>query len=249
MDSRKTPIWQVFFLFAFLSCGLFFAEKAGWIDNLRIFLETKVFGILEKNISSCQNETEQYKAKTISQNSKIDQLIAENLTLRKQLQAPLPPSYKFIPAQIAAINSDQNENMITIFAGSSDKIENNWPVVVENILIGKVVKIGAHVSTVRLISDKDSKIAVKTISGVKGLLTGENKSNLKTAIVQKILQSADINKDENIITSGEDGMPPDLLIGKVKEIASKPSAPFKEASVDLPLDLSKLTNVFVIKAE
>lgn len=168
----------------------------------------------------------------------LKSLKKENEDLRRLLQAPLPKSWVFLPAKVLG-----QKRYLIIDKGESDGVREEMAVVFENSLVGKIVKISSFSSLVLLPLDSESKIAVKTQNGVRGLLEGRFGTRI---FLSHVLQRETFEVGDLVVTTGE-GYHADLLVGKIKTKAKESHEPFKEAEVEPLLDYGKLTTVFVVK--
>lgn len=170
---------------------------------------------------------------------KLQVLEDENKSLRKQLEAPLPPTMKFLPAKTIGLT-----RFLTIDKGDEDGVKVGMTVISENILVGKVNQVTPKTAQIILPTDPDSKIQVRTIkTGAKGLALGEFGTK---AVLDKVLQAERLEKDDLVVTTGEEGDIKDLLIGKLGKIEKEEVQPFQKAEIIPLLDYGKLVDVFVV---
>lgn len=165
-------------------------------------------------------------------------LTEENTILRAQLGAPLPPAFKFIPAAVIALSADMEINI-----GQKDGVREGMPVVFENYLIGLIKTAENSRSRVTLLTDRDISVPAKSNRGTRGIVTGGASGSI---YFDKVLQKDALFMEDVVISSGEGGFPPNLLIGKISHITSTDVAVYKSALVDLGINLTLLTTVFVI---
>lgn len=178
------------------------------------------------------------KKKNEELNLKMQLVTGENNTFRKQLGAPLPASYQFIPGQVLGIT-----RFMEIAVGTKDKVEKGMIVVDGDVFIGKVVSVSNRRCLVMLPTDIDLTVPVKTSRGAKGIVTGLAG---QTIILDKVLQKDPLFLDDLVITSGEENTPPNLLIGKVAHIITSDVAVYKQAKVTPLIDYQNEQTVFVI---
>lgn len=184
---------------------------------------------LEKQVRELQDLTVRIKV-----------LEEENKALRKQLEATLPPSLKFLPAKTIG-----ETRYLTIDKGEEDGVRSGMMVISENILVGKVVLVTPKTSQILLPIDPDSKIPSRTIkTNARGLVIGEFGTKV---ILDKVLQGEILAEDDLVVTTGEGGYVRDLLIGKVERVEKSEVQPFQKGRIAPLLDYGKLVNVFVIK--
>lgn len=185
---------------------------------------------------------EREKLKKVNEEIKVslEALKEENLKLRNQLEAPLPSSYKFIPAIVAGVTKAMELSL-----GEGSGIKAGMTVVDEATLIGRVSKTSRFHSTVMLPWDMEINIPAKTSRGAKGTVVGQQGGKI---VLDKVLQKEPLFLDDQVITSGEGGFPPNLLIGKISHITADDISVYKTAQV-LPLvDYRKERLVFVISS-
>jgi len=162
----------------------------------------------------------------------------ENIKLRKQLESPLPPSFHFAVASILAVS-----RYLEIGVGSAEGVKEKMPVVDGNTLIGTIAFVSRHRSSVMLLNDLDAKVAAKTARGVRGTVGGQTGSSI---VLSNVLQKDPLILDDQVFTSGEDDLPPDLLIGKIARVSSDDVSVYKQAILTTPIAFDNLHTVFVI---
>jgi rod shape-determining protein MreC len=170
--------------------------------------------------------------------------LAENEETKRLLGMPFPSSYKFLPVKVAGLT-----DKMKITGGGKEGVKEGMVVVSENILLGRVITVNDHDSLVQMVTDPDSRIpvVVKRVIGNndlqgKGLLMGQGDA----LVLDKILQDEDVQKDDLVVTSGEDNWLPDLLIGKIEEVLPKTADVFRKARVGKLYNSELLDTVFVI---
>ena len=126
--------------------------------------------------------------------------------------------YDCINATVISSKSDT----IMVDKGSIDGVKRGSAVVVSSGLIGKVINVSNFTSTIRLLTNSDSKnkISVKIVNDdyYYGLLVGyDKKSNIYK--IEGIEQIDKINVGDMVTTTGlTDYFPGGLMIGKVSKI-------------------------------
>lgn len=251
----------IFLLLVFLSGFLFFLDKKGWIGPVRgvierpiLAAEKKIYDFKlftfqlfkpisywrssEKEIMRLQGQLRQ----TAVESSQLSTCLEENQKMRALLGAPLPPDWKFLPAKVIGVSEN-----LKIDKGKKDGVKEGMMVVSENILVGKVLSVGEFASRVQRIDDVRTKIpvVVKPAGGgiqARGLLLGQEGG----IILDRVLQSEDIQKGDLVVSSGEADWLPDLLIAQIEEVLPKSAEVYQKARL-LPLvDYQKLKIVFVV---
>ena len=244
---------QIIPLFLFLSvvCGfLIFSDSHRITNPVRSTIERYLLKIRGNPALENNSSLDELRSKIISVEQERDLLSDENRDLRKQLQAPLPPTYNFIPSIVISKQIEESRAEMLVAAGSDEGIEADMPVVSEQILIGLVSETTPRLSHIKLLSDPEKKIAVKTDKGAQGLVMGSPELGDVTKVyLDRVLQSESLSVGDRVSTSGEDGLPPNLLIGEVSEIITQSRDPFQKAVVKMTIDPTVLKRVFVVRVE
>src|SRR5581483_9392049 len=110
-------------------------------------------------------------------------------------------------------------------------------------IMGKIVSAEADRSTLRLLTDPESKVVVVTSAGAKGFLLGQFQSSMK---LTKILQSEALDIGDIVLTSGEEDWPARLPLGEVTKVTKHDNELFQEAEVRPLANYDKLQLIFVI---
>lgn len=169
----------------------------------------------------------------------LQSLKKENEDLRRLVQAPLPKEWAFLPAKVLA-----KKRYLTIDKGENDGVKKGMTVVFENFLVGKIVQVNPLSSLVILPFDSESKIAVKTETGVRGLLEGRFGTKI---FLTQVLSGENLAVGQMVVTSGEGEYLSDLLIGKINFEPEESQEPFQETEVEPGLDYGSLTTVFLVR--
>lgn len=171
---------------------------------------------------------------------KVKLLTEENTKLRTQLQAPLPSSFQFIPADVISVT-----RFMELSVGGKDKVDSGMVVVDGISLIGKITKVDNSRSNVMLPNDPQSVIPAKTSRGTSGVVVGMAGGIL---LLDKVLQKDQLFLDDQVVTVGSGGYPPNLIIGKIVHISSDDVSPYKQAKLLPVLDYFNLKKVFIISS-
>lgn len=198
--------------------------------------------------------------KLLPEVERIDALNAENIELRKQLNAMKKElnitytinDYEFLNATIINRNVASWYNTITIDKGTYNGVDVNMVVVNSAGLIGKVVSTTTFTSDVRLLttSDMESKISVTISDGeksVNGLIKNYNYTT-KYLEVEGISNTEKISVGEYVYTSGlGEIFPSGILIGTVKNIKTDEYDLAKIIDVTPIADFDDINYVAVLK--
>jgi rod shape-determining protein MreC len=142
------------------------------------------------------------------------------------------------------------ENIITIDRGSADGIAVDNPVVtggsVGARLVGRIVEVAAHASTVMLITDRDAATGAR-LAGTRqsGLIEGQGDADMKMSFLNA---GVVVEPGEIVETNGyQDGLyPPGITIGEVSRFVPATSTTESFVTVRPAVDFSTLDYVAVV---
>lgn len=120
-------------------------------------------------------------------------------------------------------------------------------VIFKEFLVGQVSEVVGGAAKVRLIVDPQSRVAVldqDSKNRARGIARGEFAMGL---LLEKILPEQEVSIGDKVITSGEGGYPPGLLVGEVVEVSRTAADVLKQAKLKPLLDFYSLEKVFVVR--
>ena len=143
----------------------------------------------------------------------------ENSVLRQQLNVSATSPYTHMLARIVSTPYDGIHYFFLIAAGSHHGITKDQAIVSPEGVLGRIEKVGHHLSRVLLLNDVNSRVPVMTAtSHQKAILAGEGNSSSTLVYVTDIQK---IRPGEKIVTSGIGGIfPPGLPVGYIEDIKS-----------------------------
>lgn len=132
---------------------------------------------------------------------------------------------------------------ISIAAGGRDGIQLGTIITFgSKIFIGKVTQVNNSTSIVKTIYDPGYQIAVRIgTKEIDGLFRGG-----LNPVIDLIKTDSDIKEGDEIVTASPD-LPYGLFVGSVKNITQVQGAPFKQAKVELGVELSSLRDVSIYR--
>ncbi len=157
---------------------------------------------------------------------------------------PAPPAGTR-PARIVVIETAGPFQTALLDRGRADGVEPGGVVVGEEGLLGRVVSAGEHGARVQLLSDRTAATGVLLPrTGRAAVARGDGASG---AAIQYVPAIADVAVDEEVVTSGTDGVyPRGLRLGRIAAVRRPGASLFLELPVDLAADPSREPLVFVI---
>jgi cell shape-determining protein MreC len=180
--------------------------------------------------------------------AEIVELKEENQELRKLLGAPLPANWQFVPARVLGFEP----GLMKIDVGQDMKVVKDDEVIIlaetdvkGGILLGRVSQAGPRQAQVQLLSYPETRVNVKTSSGVAGVVRPANKN--EDLILDEVLVKEELNSDELVLTRGGDGWLPGLVIGRVGEVKKIETAVYQQAQLQLLANPRTISRVWVVK--
>jgi len=216
---------------------------------------------IEKNADSINNadayyeENQELKKQIGELNKKLtnyDDLVAEVEELRKLvvIKEEHPDNIFSQPAEVMGYIANDPFKGFTIDRGYADDIEPYSPVITPEGIVGIVIDVSQHSSTVRTLLSPDLSIAAICSSTntdfgiIEGtVITAENGMTKLTHLDK----NHQIKKGDLMITSGSSGLfPKDHAIGTVTKTGIEANGLSAYAEIEPCADISRLRSVFVI---
>lgn len=225
-----------------------FQVATNWVaDRFRVGVET-VRGwtrLHEENQALKAELQESAQAK-----DRAAMLEAENDRLRMEIQAKERAKYPLLSAQVIGRSSENWYRTVTINRGSADGVAQSMPVVNWQGLVGKVLHITPHTATVQLLTDsgfgqQGFGAGVKLPTGELGVVETVEGGHVRMKFFST---SPAVQAGQQVFTSGQGVMPPDLLVGWVEAVPDAASVFEKSVNVRPAVDFNKLDMVQVVLA-
>ncbi len=260
----RSKTFLIFFFLAVIIL-LIFLHLKGWLIPIERFIydltvpfqkffkiiSNKIFdfiGVISsiKNLSRENQSLKQENQKLLSEISRLEGIEEENESLRRELSLLPRKKYNLVTATVVSFDQSGLVKALTINKGKKDGIQEGMPVIVSNgILVGQVKEVGRHSAKVLLIINSQSRIDAKIQeSNARGTIKGKYGLGLS---FENIPQDVVIKKGDLVVTSGKSGIfPPNLVIGRVREVYSSPNEIFQKADVIPEASFSSLKIISVI---
>ncbi len=172
----------------------------------------------------------------------------ENRLLREQAGFLSSSGYESVVARVISRDVTGPRARLLIDRGLRDHLERGQAVTVgAGMFVGKIVELNERVSTVELITDENSRLAV-SIAGnqtLVGVLEGRGNG---TAVLMYVPVSASLVRDQLLTTAGtEEKIPAHLPVGLINAVNGSLSDPFLTATVEPLISLQRLSLVSVLR--
>ncbi len=171
--------------------------------------------------------------------------VQENNRLRQLLDLKdVTPGY-VTTARVIGKNPSAWSQTMLINKGALQGIKKGMAVRSSKCLIGKVMQVDKHHSTVLLITDVHSSVAVKVQTNrLEGVVSGTGQS---LCTLKYIPQDATIKEGDALITSGYDAIyPPGIPVGNVSSVERSQTGMFLDIEVTLCATPFKVDEVMII---
>ncbi len=167
----------------------------------------------------------------LDQSGSVQQLAAlqqENLRLRALLDATAGRSFEFRFAEMVQVNLDPFSHQVMIDRGSRDGVFIGQAVLDGAGVMGQVVDVHIHMSSVLLISDPDHALPVQiTRTGLRTVAYGTGET--ARLLLPNVAMQADIRVGDLLVTSGlGDRFPPGFPVAEVEWINRDTGGTFAE---------------------
>ncbi|TSC64453.1 MAG: rod shape-determining protein MreC [Parcubacteria group bacterium Gr01-1014_106] len=172
----------------------------------------------------------------------------ENVKLREALQALPRTGVRVVVADVSGISTDGASAVLRINRGARDGIDADAAVVaVDGVAVGRVSSVQASTATVELLSGGNIRVAARDLeTNAEGIVRGVRGLDI---IFEGVPRTQSLRVGDRLVTTGLDGyFPPHLFLGTLASVRAPENAIFQEASVQLPLDLHRLTLVAVVRS-
>lgn len=175
--------------------------------------------------------------------------LAELKRLRELVQFPVDARWRPLAARVLAGRLGPNGvlDSITISRGYANGARPGTPLVTNKGLVGRVLRSSAHASTVLLITDPSSRVAVfGQESRAPGILKGQGTgAGLEVDFVQR---DTPLKEGEVLVTSGLDNKyPKGLPVARVSTVAPSDYTQFMAVSATPLENLHRLEEVLLLE--
>lgn len=166
------------------------------------------------------------------ENAKLRELAIENEALKGALAFREREAGASLVARVVSETDEDVFHGLVIDRGSDDGVRPGQAVIVgDGIILGKVFETRSRTSSVLLLSDTKSRlaVAVHNASDTVGVLEGDR--GLSMAI-DLIPQTETLSPGDIIVTSGiEPGVRRGLVVGTIEKVSKRTQDPFQSATV------------------
>jgi rod shape-determining protein MreC len=201
-------------------------------------------GSKDEKISKLREENSALRQSLLT----VDDLERRSDQLRSMLQLAGMAGYTIVPAQVMSFGSSSGfGDTVMIDIGSDDGVKVNHNVIAGQGLVGRVINVTAHTSTVLLITDATSTVGTRIqSSGQIGFATGTGA--LDALKLQFIDPKATVKVGDSLVSYGVHGgvFSPGIPLGKVTAVEIAQGTTTRVATVAPYVDIATLDVVGVV---
>ena len=211
-----------------------------WIKQTRAEFIAEVYYFMVSPFQSEQQlvlEDKLTNARILELEQRITELEQQNQQLKQLLNYAESSAVKQVTAPVIGHSRDRWWRKITLGKGKQDGIQPGYTVIGIGGLVGRVINVTPHTSTVLLVSDDTSRIgAVQSRNRQVGYVEGQSSS---TVVMHFFERATDVKAGDNIATSNLSKLyPPGLAIGTVKTTLEEQDVNLKvEVELSAPIDV------------
>lgn len=227
LSFTVTPVQQVIL-------GAHDAVTGVWTDYINLVWVREENDTLKNTLLAVQNE-----------NSRLKEEIMLNGRLKEILDYRDSAPFKTMAASIVGVSVEWWTRTVIINKGYADGIARDMAVVSPAGVVGRVINVNRHTSSVLLDTDTRSDIDVIVSSTrVKGVAEGNGTDGLTLKYIRQI---DNVQVGDKVITSGLSGVfPKGLAVGEVTRIEKGKDNFFKYLEVRPEVDFQRLEEVLVV---
>jgi cell shape-determining protein MreC len=204
---------------------------------------------LHQPITSLKNKTNQQKIlltslpkiryQNLDLQAENSQLKTQNLLLKNKLNLTNfeTPSWNTVPVRIIKI-----DQVISATSNQTDQVKPGMPLVHSTNIIGIVQKVSSSIIYILPLKNDDISFPVQTDQDTQGDYVFQNRLSQMTNITDQETP----NQDDTVFTLPTEEIPEGLIVGQVKQVLTKPSNPIQKVEIDLPLNVSQITDTYII---
>lgn len=233
-----------FLVFLLLSLSLVIFDQLGIIRPVRGLIERLILPI-ESRLYSPKPQTPNFELerKIAVLEAEISTLKKENADIRRLLGAPLPSNWKFQPAKVVG----SEDGVLIIDKGRRDNATLGQAAVFENVFVGKITSLGEYISRLETPKSQNLKIQVVVKNPTQEGITARGILSFAGGkiLIDRVLSGEQILEGDLVLTAGTEGVPADLLVGKILKI-EKSSSVFQKGEVEPLVSYPELENVFLV---
>jgi rod shape-determining protein MreC len=156
--------------------------------------------------------------------------------------------YKYVAAKVISNSTSRRNNFLKLDKGRVQGIDKEMAVIAAGGIVGQVIEVSDHFSSVMSVLNIHSKISVKLKSSNQiGNLTW-NGENYRIGTMTDIPTHTQLVIGDTVITSGfSHTFPEGIIIGTIEDFRINPGDVFFTADIKYAIDYNKVYHVYVVQ--
>ena len=181
---------------------------------------------------------------------KLTALEAENRRLRTLLESTVNnQGERFLIAELLQVDFDPYRHQILLNRGTQQGVRVGQPLLDQQGIIGQIIEANTFTSRAILITDPNHALPVQLVrNGLRTLAVGTG--NFQALELSHILNNADVQAGDVVVTSGLDGrFPRGYPVATVTKVEFDPTRPFARISAKPTAQLDRVREMLVLVSE
>lgn len=253
--------FSIFFIFFLLSIFIFIFSRVGWLNGVEgviqsVFLPVQRMtdGFFRRDDAGEVGRLRDDNMVLRAELAKEKGIEKDNAALRDQFVKSYPKAENLMPANVVGmpgfLPGISSAEEIIISKGSGDGVKVGKAVVFKDVLVGRVVRVSAHLSVVDVVGREGVSFTAETSNtSALGVLTGAGGGEI---VLENVLLSDKLAKGDMVISKGDvnargEGVPAGLVVGRIASVERQASSLFQSAEVESLVDIRRLRLVFVMR--
>ena len=177
---------------------------------------------------------------------KVSELEKENDFLRKELGVVKRKNLEVVLARVFNQRLDDQTHTVLIDVGKNENIKIGMPVIFDGeVIYGVVKEVYDNSAMVYLITDPRLNLSVKI---PESTIIGRSKGTLNSGLsLELVANQEEVRPGQLVVTSGLDGLPAALVVGKVKTAQASRGGVFQKVEIEPAFKTIQFNQVFVLK--
>jgi rod shape-determining protein MreC len=182
-----------------------------------------------------------------AQANELAEARAQNERLKRMLAYTESTPDQQVPARVLGVNPVATLLSLRIDRGEDDGIRRGMPVVTPDGVVGQIQRVTGQYADVVLITDPNSKLAVK-VQRSRVRATASGRGDNRALQLENALRTEDLQEGDQVVTSGTDEVfPPGLAVGRITSLHRRNYGMVQTAEIVPAVDMTKLEEVLVIR--
>ena len=164
---------------------------------------------------------------------------------------PYSQKYVYTSAKVINNSTNKNANYLTIDKGSLDGIQAGMAVIAPSGVVGKVIRVSKHFSSIMSVLHHKSKVngKIKETGYFGPVIWSSNTNNYQTGQLIDIPNHVELTIGDTIITSGySDYFPEGISIGTIRSFKKVKGSNFHRVSINFSVNYQTVSNVFIVRS-